>query len=101
MYYKRGVNTSDQLVCQLAQFNYNRIQACALTFIDNGAQTPGLGFNKVTLAFITCLMDTKNSSSLNTDACAKSTEVAHINIIKSCADSSWGKKLLYEYCQLC
>ncbi|KAL3270678.1 hypothetical protein HHI36_021206 [Cryptolaemus montrouzieri] len=49
----------------------NKLQACALKHIDNGSNTEGLGYNKITTAFINCLMDQVKRDGNNTEFPAK------------------------------
>ncbi|KAK9886432.1 hypothetical protein WA026_016712, partial [Henosepilachna vigintioctopunctata] len=78
----------------------NKLQACALKHIDNGNSSPEMGYNKITVAFINCLMDrvvrNKNDTEYPIEACEKNSEVksADLEEIKKCQGSDEADNLL-------
>lgn len=74
----------------------NKIQACAISKIDGGRPTPNLGYNKITLAFINCLMSkqTINPFHLPIDDCATQSNVINRAEIENCANHTDGSDLL-------
>ncbi|ENN81445.1 hypothetical protein HUJ04_000988 [Dendroctonus ponderosae] len=76
----------------------NKIQACALKLIDGGRKTEGIGFNKVTVGFINCLMDKTerkgNDATFPVKDCAEINHVNNLNIIENCAGHTDGSNYL-------
>lgn len=78
----------------------NKIQACALKTIDQGRKTEGLGYNKVAVGFINCLMDKTerkgDDAIFPTKDCAEINHVNNLNVIENCAAHSDGSNNLAE-----
>ncbi|XP_072382601.1 GILT-like protein 1 [Diabrotica undecimpunctata] len=67
----------------------NKIQACALRLIDKGLPSEGLGFNKVAVGFINCLMDRADKTAkvvFPTTECALVNPVSNLQDIENCAN---------------
>ncbi|CAG9859129.1 unnamed protein product [Phyllotreta striolata] len=67
----------------------NRIQACALKRIDKGQDSPGLGYNKVAVGFINCLMDKADKTAeavFPTRDCALVNPVSNLLDIENCSN---------------
>lgn len=76
----------------------NKIQACAISKIEGGRPSPNLGYNKITLAFINCLMDKVviNPFHLPIDDCATQSNVNNRAEIENCANHTDGSDLLAQ-----
>ncbi|CAG9770802.1 unnamed protein product [Ceutorhynchus assimilis] len=76
----------------------NKIQACALKLIDQGKKTEGLGFNRVAVGFINCLMDKTerkgDDTTFPTKDCAEINHVNNLNLIENCAGHTDGSNYL-------
>ncbi|XP_023019665.2 GILT-like protein 1 [Leptinotarsa decemlineata] len=81
----------------------NKIQACALKHIDNGLNTPGYGFNKISLAFINCLMDKADKNAkvvFPTKECATYNPVNNLGEIENCANHTSASNYLAMFGKL-
>lgn len=76
----------------------NKIQACALKLIDNGRKTEGLGYNRIAVGFINCLMDKAerkgDEATFPTKDCAEINKVNNLNLIDNCAGHTDGSNYL-------
>ncbi|XP_060518229.1 GILT-like protein 1 [Cylas formicarius] len=79
----------------------NKIQACALHLIEQGRKTQGLGFNRVTVGFINCLMDKAerngDQATFPTKDCAELNHVAVLDLINNCAHHTDASNYLANY----
>lgn len=84
-----------------AECQGNKIQACALKVIDGGKKTDGLGFNRVAVGFINCLMDKtvrkENNATFPNTECATINHVNNLNSIENCAAHTDGSNELAVY----
>ncbi|XP_044763673.1 GILT-like protein 1 [Coccinella septempunctata] len=78
----------------------NKLQACALKHIEDGKNSEGLGFNKMTAAFINCLMGTverkANDTKYPTESCAQMSNVTIVPALEKCQGDAEGSSLLKE-----
>ncbi|XP_025834258.1 GILT-like protein 1 isoform X2 [Agrilus planipennis] len=76
----------------------NKIQACALALIEKGQPSEGLGYNRITVGFINCLMDKVDRQTSNTTfplkECAEINQVTNYVDIDNCAHHVDGSKHL-------
>ncbi|XP_063924211.1 GILT-like protein 1 [Zophobas morio] len=83
-----------------AECTGNRLQVCALHLIDGGKKTPNLGYNKITTAFINCLMDkvkpNGDQTEFPTKECAQINSVPNLADIENCANDVEGSRYLND-----
>lgn len=79
----------------------NKIHACALNLIDDGKSSEGLGYNKVALGFINCLMNKAvrngNDATFPSYECAQLSQVNNLNLIDNCANHTDANQYVEEF----
>lgn len=84
-----------------AECEGNKIQACALRHIEDGKNTQGLGYNKIAVAFINCLMDKAtrdgDKAKFPIEECGTVNNVKDIiKTIEDCSKNPEGSDLLFK-----
>ncbi|XP_045465355.1 GILT-like protein 1 [Harmonia axyridis] len=79
----------------------NKLQACTLKHIDDGKNSEGLGYNKMSVDFINCLMETVERNGDNTkyptESCAKKSNITNmVPAIEKCQGDAEGSELLKQ-----